>query len=321
MYINYWLYLCLIFFVKKSIVNRGEWTRNRLLDIAYHDEEWGVPVHDDKKLFEFVSVLKLAVISTISAVSAVIIIFFFSNYASLFFAYDFDIPASFNLSGIKFTDSIENLDWSRDAMITILLSKPISAFFLGMVFLIILMLGTQKSVTTIFALFWLNVFAFNSAFGALIDDAISGVGTYEVATAMNLGNNYLIIMSIILSFILFKIGMMNGKLMIISFPNQNLFSFKSRLIFFIFVFIIPWLTVIIYTYLSAGSVFSTSEMLKIIPGIILLIPFLTTKKLENSKFHYLPAKHLSVIDIILMGILIMGSVILIIVMKDGITIA
>ena len=23
------------------------------LDVKYHDEEWGVPVHDDKLLFEF----------------------------------------------------------------------------------------------------------------------------------------------------------------------------------------------------------------------------------------------------------------------------
>lgn len=30
------------------------WPGNRKLDIKYHDEEWGVPVHDDRKLFEFV---------------------------------------------------------------------------------------------------------------------------------------------------------------------------------------------------------------------------------------------------------------------------
>jgi len=30
-----------------------EWPGGRELDIAYHDTEWGVPVHDDKKLFEF----------------------------------------------------------------------------------------------------------------------------------------------------------------------------------------------------------------------------------------------------------------------------
>src|SRR5881394_2242736 len=31
---------------------RCEWARNEL-SIRYHDEEWGVPQHDDRKLFEF----------------------------------------------------------------------------------------------------------------------------------------------------------------------------------------------------------------------------------------------------------------------------
>jgi DNA-3-methyladenine glycosylase I len=33
-------------------VTRCDWARGEL-DIAYHDEEWGVPVHDDIRLFEF----------------------------------------------------------------------------------------------------------------------------------------------------------------------------------------------------------------------------------------------------------------------------
>ncbi|MBM3289552.1 MAG: DNA-3-methyladenine glycosylase I [Candidatus Hydrogenedentes bacterium] len=32
--------------------DRCEWARGEL-DIAYHDAEWGVPVHDDRTLFEF----------------------------------------------------------------------------------------------------------------------------------------------------------------------------------------------------------------------------------------------------------------------------
>ena len=32
---------------------RCAWVKNDPLYIAYHDEEWGVPVHDDKLLFEF----------------------------------------------------------------------------------------------------------------------------------------------------------------------------------------------------------------------------------------------------------------------------
>lgn len=33
-------------------MNRCGWARNELA-IRYHDEEWGVPVHDDRTLFEF----------------------------------------------------------------------------------------------------------------------------------------------------------------------------------------------------------------------------------------------------------------------------
>jgi len=32
---------------------RCDWCLGSELMIAYHDEEWGVPVHDDRKLFEF----------------------------------------------------------------------------------------------------------------------------------------------------------------------------------------------------------------------------------------------------------------------------
>lgn len=32
---------------------RCEWVGNNELMIEYHDQEWGVPVHDDQKLFEF----------------------------------------------------------------------------------------------------------------------------------------------------------------------------------------------------------------------------------------------------------------------------
>ncbi|UCF34447.1 MAG: DNA-3-methyladenine glycosylase I [Phycisphaerales bacterium] len=33
-------------------MNRCGWAKNDLM-IRYHDEEWGVPLHDDRKLFEF----------------------------------------------------------------------------------------------------------------------------------------------------------------------------------------------------------------------------------------------------------------------------
>src|ERR1700719_738209 len=36
----------------KELIRCG-WSMNHPLMIDYHDTEWGVPVHDDRKLFEF----------------------------------------------------------------------------------------------------------------------------------------------------------------------------------------------------------------------------------------------------------------------------
>ena len=36
-----------------TTITRCTWSTNHPLMIRYHDEEWGVPVHDDRKLFEY----------------------------------------------------------------------------------------------------------------------------------------------------------------------------------------------------------------------------------------------------------------------------
>ncbi|PWK27455.1 DNA-3-methyladenine glycosylase I [Arcicella aurantiaca] len=39
--------------IKKENITRCQWAGNDELYIKYHDEEWGVPLYDDDKLFEF----------------------------------------------------------------------------------------------------------------------------------------------------------------------------------------------------------------------------------------------------------------------------
>jgi DNA-3-methyladenine glycosylase I len=36
------------------MIKRCEWSGDNPLYVKYHDKEWGVPVHNDKKLFEFI---------------------------------------------------------------------------------------------------------------------------------------------------------------------------------------------------------------------------------------------------------------------------
>ncbi|MBI5402777.1 MAG: DNA-3-methyladenine glycosylase I [Ignavibacteriae bacterium] len=40
--------------MKKEEKKSCPWTSTNPLMIKYHDEEWGVPLHDDRKLFEFI---------------------------------------------------------------------------------------------------------------------------------------------------------------------------------------------------------------------------------------------------------------------------
>lgn len=35
-------------------LNSCSWPNSKELDVIYHDTEWGVPLHDDQKLFEFI---------------------------------------------------------------------------------------------------------------------------------------------------------------------------------------------------------------------------------------------------------------------------
>lgn len=39
--------------IEKETITRCQWAGNDALYIKYHDEEWGVPLYDDDKLFEF----------------------------------------------------------------------------------------------------------------------------------------------------------------------------------------------------------------------------------------------------------------------------
>ncbi|MGD9021465.1 MAG: DNA-3-methyladenine glycosylase I, partial [Lysobacterales bacterium] len=36
-------------------MKRCDWCGSDPLYVAYHDEEWGVPVHDDRVLFEYLT--------------------------------------------------------------------------------------------------------------------------------------------------------------------------------------------------------------------------------------------------------------------------
>jgi DNA-3-methyladenine glycosylase I len=80
--------------VKKTI--RCAWPGSDPLYIKYHDEEWGVPVHDDRKLFEF-----LVLESAQAGLSWITILRKRENYRKAFAGFDFNKVAKFNERDFK----------------------------------------------------------------------------------------------------------------------------------------------------------------------------------------------------------------------------
>lgn len=257
-------------------------------------------------------------ISIICAFCAYVSIFFVSNYASLYLAYDFDIPAIFDTHGIMFLADSNSSLWTRDAFITILLSSPLSTIIIGIIALIIFMINNKKTFAVIFLLLWIVIFAFNASFSILINDAIWGKGTYEVAQLMQLNNIYLVAMSFIYAFLLYKIGTMNSKLIVLSFSNLD--KLKNRIIFFFTILVIPWLCTITAYYFISGITLSWSFIMENIPVIIIILPLIIGKKTDDIKFEYTAPKGVTPFDIILTIAALTLSVILIMLMQKGITI-
>src|ERR1035438_5003797 len=76
--------------VSPKAVVRCEWARSELM-IRYHDEEWGVPVHDDRRLFEF-----LILEGAQAGLSWETILNKRENYRAAFDGFDAELVAGYN---------------------------------------------------------------------------------------------------------------------------------------------------------------------------------------------------------------------------------
>ena len=70
--------------------NRCEWCGSDSIYIAYHDEEWGIPVHDDRRLFEM-----LILEGAQAGLSWLTILKKRDNYREAFHAFDYEKIATY----------------------------------------------------------------------------------------------------------------------------------------------------------------------------------------------------------------------------------
>ena len=79
----------------KEMKDRCKWCGDDPLYIAYHDEEWGVPVHDDRLLFEF-----LVLEGAQAGLSWLTILKKRENYRKAFHSFDCQVVAGYSESDV-----------------------------------------------------------------------------------------------------------------------------------------------------------------------------------------------------------------------------
>lgn len=222
--------------------------------------------------------LNVSVLSLVTALFAYLLVFFVGNFASLYFAYDFDIGASFSISGLIFELERSHPSWTYDAEVTIFLSRPLLSLVIGILSLIVLILIKKVNLIFFLFLFWLNIFSFNAAFGLFVDDFISQAGLFFVAERMELGIGAMIFSLGVTVFIMYRLGVVNSLIFMQILPQKANPQSDVRLLIVLITVFIPWLLTGIILILLSYPGHSLSEHLDTISTVIILFPFLFTKK-------------------------------------------
>ncbi len=223
--------------------------------------------------------IQLFFISIISSLFAFALVYFLTNLTALYFAYDFDIPAHFDLYKLFLDKS--NSHWTHDATITILLSRPIASLFIGIAALAALMFIRKKLVSFFFFLLWINLLAFNSAAGILIDDVIARSDTYDVTRLMNLDISIIIILGIVVVYFLFRLGLLNLYVLCSSFPSHYFNNLKNRVLFLFVTIILPWLLMFVLPLFNTAGTYHDITLLKNLSMILILFPLFILKPVDN----------------------------------------
>jgi len=263
--------------------------------------------------------LKIGVLSLITALFAYLFLFFIGNFLSLYFAYDFDIGAWFNINGINFDQNKQRNLWTYDAEVTIFMGRPLLSLLIGIVSLSALILIRKLKIIFFFLLLWINIFAFNEAFGFFITDFILKNGLYYVASRMELGIEAMLFSLAILIFIMYRLGSLNAMLFVQYLPKKYKTGHYQKLKAVFISMIIPWLFTLSILMIVSYPYQFQSVHLKVLSTIVLLLPFLYSKKVKSKEWR---AKLLKInnTDWLISAILLMVTVILYISMLSPISI-
>lgn len=233
----------------------------------------------------FKNYLQISLVSSIAALFSYLLLFFIGNYVILYFAYDFDIGAWFNISGVHFSQPHASPLWTYDAEVTILLSKPILSLIISIVSLLMMLLIKNLRIASLLIILWINIFSFNACFGIIIHDFIWQTGLINVAEKMDLSIGTMIFSMAITIFFMIRIGMVNSTIFSLFLPKKNKTKNPIRFLAVILFIIVPLLITFLISFVFTSMHHQAWVHLNILSSILIISVFFfyKGKKIKTSK--------------------------------------
>ncbi len=271
------------------------------------------------KNFNLSDYMRMMVISTIAVLFSYLLIFFVGNYAVLYFSYDFDIGAWFDISGVHFEQLRGSSLWTYDAEVTIFLSKPLIALTIGIISLSLLLLINKLKVTFFLLLIWMNIVSFNACFGLFVDDFIAQSGLVYVAERMEINMLAMIFSLAITTFIMIRLGMVNSTIFSLLLPEKKKAELPLRIIAVLIVIILPWLLSGLLIFAFAYSSYDLRIHINTVSTFLIILPFFYYKGREIKNMEAKKIK-ITTCDWLTSGILLGLSVLLFLSMLNPVSI-
>jgi len=155
--------------------------------------------------------LNIFALSFISVLFVYTSLFVFTNYATLYFAYDFDIGAYFDIGGLRFAIDNNHPLWTHDAIVTVLLAQPLTALVIGIGSLLVFISIKKLNSLVFFLLLWLNILSLVFAFGPLFTDVFTKTSIYIVTEKLGVGMEFMVFFLVVNVYVLYRFGKVNAQ--------------------------------------------------------------------------------------------------------------
>jgi hypothetical protein len=224
-----------------------------------------------------------------------------------FIAYDQEISNHWNNSGISFLDGVNSSEWNYDVIVSIYMSGPIAALFIGLGAVSAFTFHLLRNATRINFVLWTLIISFNYFFGSIVAGLFTTTDIAIVLKTMKIPVEFKVMGAILASYLLIRIAILIAPGLLRYSNEKSVSNKKNRFLFLTSKVLIPWITGNLVTFIILPEIFNTHYIIIQCVMLLMIIPVIIKGTLTNPDTIYLTTNNhnISSINIIILFCIIL----------------